>query len=99
MKEEEISNGFELIDAKKFVQYASVSHIFKVNKFQAKFLNEKYGISICYCVIEKDCGDKFTAYLADFGGYYGNEWTIGNKMFAAIHSVFSELDPNFGNGK
>jgi hypothetical protein len=99
MKEDEISNGFELIDAKKFVQYASVSHIYKVNKFQAKLLNEKYEISIYYCIIEKECGDKFTAYLANLGGFYGNEWPIGNKMFAAIHSVFTELEPDFGNGK
>lgn len=99
MKEEEIVKGFELISAEKFVQYSSVSHIYKVNIFQAKLLNEKYEIPICYCVIKKDCGDIFISYLAVCGGYYGNEWIIGNKLRGAIHNVFDELDPNFGNGE
>jgi hypothetical protein len=89
-------NNFELIDEKLFIQYASISHMYKVDKFQARLLNTKYGINICWCSFKRD-GEEFNSYLANLG-YGENEHMIGSKLFQAIHNVFKELDSNFGNG-
>jgi hypothetical protein len=89
MKEEIKLNDFELINEKLFVQYASISHMYKVDKFQARLLNTKYNVSICWCSFKKD-GAEFDSYLADLG-YGENENMIGSKLFQAIHNVFKEL--------
>jgi hypothetical protein len=96
-KKEIVLNNFDLIDEKLFVQYASISHMYKVNKFQAILLNTKYGINICWCSLKRDDGEVFNSYLANLG-YGKNENIIGAKLFQAIHSVFKELEPNFGGG-
>ena len=87
--EEILLNNFELIDEKLFVQYASMSHMYKVDKFDASLLNTKYGISIFWCSLKRD-GEEFDSYLAccDYGE---NEMMIGSKLFQAIYNVFKEL--------
>lgn len=97
MEKNEIKlNNFELINEKLFVQYASISHMYKVDKFQARLLNTKYGISVYWCSFKRD-GEEFDSYLADLG-YGENEHIIGSKLFQAIYNVFKELDSNFGDG-
>ena len=87
MKETEIKlNDFELINEKKFVQYASISHMYKVDKFQARLLNTEYGISIYWCSFKKD-GEEFDAYLADLG-YGENQHMIYSKIHEAILNIF-----------
>jgi len=95
-KTEILLNNFELINEKLFVQYASMQHMYKVDKFKARLLNTKYGISIFWCSLKRD-GEEYDSYLAccDYGE---NEHMIGSKLFQAIHNVFKELDSNFGDG-
>ncbi len=88
-QEEIILNDFELINEKKFVQYASISHMYKVDKFEARLLNTKYNISIFWCSFKKD-GEEFNAYLADLG-YGENQHMIYSKIYSSVYNIFKEL--------
>jgi len=87
--EEIQKNDFELVNEKYFVKIASISHQYLVNKYQARWLNIKYGIKIYWCSYKED-GEEFNSYLADLG-YGKNEHLIGSKMFNAFQSVFETL--------
>ena len=98
-KEEVLMNNFQLIDEKLFVQYSSHDHMFQVNKFEARLLNTKYDIDICWCSIKRD-GAEFDAYLADLShGHNKIQNMIGSKLHSSRLKIFQELDPNHGTGE
>ena len=86
---EVIFNDFILVNESQFVISASIPHIFKVDKFQARMLNIKYRIKIYWCSYKRD-GEEFDAYLADLG-YGKNEKLIYSKLTEAIDSIFEQI--------
>ncbi len=97
-EDEIILNDFQLIGEKRFVQYASHSHMHQVDKFEARLLNTKFGVDIYWCSIKRD-GAEFDAYLAEFGFPHEEKYKIGSKLHKARLEIFQELDPNHGTGK
>ena len=95
MEDQIIPNTFTLINETLFVQYASHSHMYQVNKHQARLLNTKFGVDIYWCSIKRD-GNEFDAYLAEFGFPHQEKYKIGLKLFEAELNIFKELDPNYG---
>lgn len=93
MEDEIILNKFNLIDELRFVQYASYSQMFQVDKYEARLLNTKFGVDIFWCSIKKD-GIEYNAYLAEFGFPHEEKYEIGNKMRQAKLDIFQKLEHN-----
>jgi len=97
MKEDVVGSNFVLVNDTTFLTYSAQSDMYKVNGFQAKLLNKKYGVVIYWHSLKR-AGAEFNSYLAYFGYPHDKNFWMEVKLKKFELEFFKELDSNYGTG-